>query len=1697
MRVHMKKALALLLAMIMVLGTLPVFAFASTVSTPEWDAFLKDLRQLEAYAAEYAYDNPNEDQIKLVTNYIRTGIEKYTTSEWEILAGKTNTGFINFVAEKDAANGTSVASSLRNLTTYKVPNGQTLEFTHLFGALDIAYHNKGGDYGNADFGSWAGDLVDLLEFSYLYFTFESTDVEGLTAEVREKCLGIDKEGVSGFGILDIYADLDAFYVMDKLTTTSRSLSTILDGYYNANLTDGYRAAYFVKKRFPGALTKEEIRSAIYSAYTSNSGVSVLEADRNITELTDLRKACCNAFADFLYDNGKDLLPAANTFFEVFSSNSSTLAPGVTQQINYAMTSDEKQMVYYIATADVTRNDVMIMANYKDHDPTEWGMSRVTDQVEAAIKYHGTPGSANYIPNFNPVVATNADFYNMTTGRPSGALVMDGVVYNESNGGNFFAVLKDGTPVIGHGSDWAKYKNDVAEAVGASNYLVKDGKIYDDGTGSYYNSRHSRTAIGLTDDGRLVMMVLDGRQEPFSCGGTLREIAQIMLEAGCVVAVNLDGGGSTTFAAKQEGDDKITVVNSPSDGYARSVSSSIMIVSTAVVSYEFDHARVASTYDYLTVGTEIGVEAFGVSISGNAAEIPENAVWASSNEAVATVDANGVVTGVAVGDVDIQLMVDGEVVGKRTIHVILAPDMLEFERMTMNVVYGIPTPLPIVATYNEKPVAINASDVAFEFSAEDVATVDNFNIICNEESGIRQLYILAYLERDISMETMMMVSIYKNGEAVFDFDNATDGDRQFAWDRYVSNSVNPELNYYHIIDPTLSMDISYVFALDMEAIEVPPALEPLLGLVAGGDVAGVTAWQILLQLAERVNPMTTVQVKMQVDPNLDIDFSEITMVNDYFRLTSTEFDRNTNTLILTCNFIKQSQAVDPMTANPICIVSGIKAIVKSDAAWVDDKLTITNSGNLTYDIYLRANALYSFANDPANQKEYNIYPFVDTVINPTYNAYDKGGHFASDYANFSDTFTLDRGAYQGWREVDGRLYYYVDNEVVTGIKEVPSQEDPSKLCFYNFGEDGACIGKVNGLVETDGGLYYTINGTKQTGWIVVKNEVNEDDNFYYYFDLKTGKAVNGKQRIDGYSFVFTDHILTEGQLVVTSEGKMHYRWGNGWLMNEWIEIDGKKYYASYDKVGYGYFAQGLHTVHHFGQIATVGRHLFGEDYALATDFSGLYTDKNGNIYLIKEGIAVSFAGLVKIGNDYYYFREYDEAARSKRIWVSKTNGLLPQGYYEFGADGKMIDPPAPEESAQDGVVEFNGKLYYYQNGKLVKNAGLVKVGSDYYYFRMYAPYNAIVSGQKWITSADSNGYVPEGMYDFGADGKMLNAPEEAPDMTGKTGVFEIAGKLYYYENGELVKNAGLVKVGSDYYYFRTYSPFNGMVSGKKWITSAEANGYVTEGMYEFGADGKMLNAPADAPDMTGKTGIFEIGGNLYYYEDGELVKNAGLIKVDGAYYYFRTYAPYNAMVSGKKWIVPAEANGYVTEGMYEFGADGKMLNAPAEAPDMTGKTGIFEIGGKLYYYENGELVKNAGLIKVDGAYYYFRTYAPYNAMVSGKKWITAAESNGYVIEGMYEFDAEGKMLNAPAEAPDMTGKTGIFEIGGNLYYYENGELVRNAGLIEVDGAYYYFRTYGSYNAMVNGQKWITAAESNGYVTEGMYTFGADGKMIIAE
>lgn len=108
---------------------------------------------------------------------------------------------------------------------------------------------------------------------------------------------------------------------------------------------------------------------------------------------------------------------------------------------------------------------------------------------------------------------------------------------------------------------------VTTAIGGGPTLVVDGKAR---TWSGSQPRQPRTALGWNKD-YLFLVVVDGRQREISVGMTFPELANYMVKLGCEDAMNLDGGGSTTFWIYGN------VVNSPSEGKERAAANALVLI----------------------------------------------------------------------------------------------------------------------------------------------------------------------------------------------------------------------------------------------------------------------------------------------------------------------------------------------------------------------------------------------------------------------------------------------------------------------------------------------------------------------------------------------------------------------------------------------------------------------------------------------------------------------------------------------------------------------------------------------------------------------------------------------------------------------------------------------------------------------------------------------------------------------------------------------------------------------------------------------------------------------------------------------------------------------------------------------------------------------------------------------------------------
>ena len=376
------------------------------------------------------------------------------------------------------------------------------------------------------------------------------------------------------------------------------------------------------------------------------------------------------------------------------------------------------------------------------------------------------------------------------------------------------------------------------------------------------------------------------------------------------------------------------------------------------------------------------------------------------------------------------------------------------------------------------------------------------------------------------------------------------------------------------------------------------------------------------------------------------------------------------------------------------------------------------------------------------------------------------------------------------------------------------------------------------------------------------------------------------------------------------GKQYYK--DGELQKTgWTEIDGKTYYLD-TKTGYA--ATGIATLIPDGATEEA-RCVFNNMGVFQKDVTGGYTVGN-DTYWLNSGIIEEEAGLKRVDKDngevnYYYFGEDGKAVKkteeTEEYVVEKNNGYdLPAGNrYRFDENGVIVH----FTGCPNGIYDAADNLYYCVDGVIIAN-GLMQIDGCYYYAKTST--GAFVRNQSyWISK--TNGLLDEGIYAFDSEGRIV-FPEE-PEK--KNGFVEENGGLYYYEDGVLT-GAGLIKVSDDYYYVKT-STGEVVRDRTYWITAT--NDLLPMGQYTFDTDGKLINPPTPNPDEPDvKDGIVAERGSFYYYKDGVLT-GAGLIQIDGNYYYVKTSN--GEVVHGRSYWITA-TNDLLSSGLYNFADDGKLI-----------------------------------------------------------------------------------------------------------------------------------------------------------------------------
>ena len=329
------------------------------------------------------------------------------------------------------------------------------------------------------------------------------------------------------------------------------------------------------------------------------------------------------------------------------------------------------------------------------------------------------------------------------------------------------------------------------------------------------------------------------------------------------------------------------------------------------------------------------------------------------------------------------------------------------------------------------------------------------------------------------------------------------------------------------------------------------------------------------------------------------------------------------------------------------------------------------------------------------------------------------------------------------------YYYFGEDgkaVKDGNYKVDKNNDlPLPAYQYCFDADGVIIHdddtSKNGICPGDGSKYYYVDGVKVGEGLICVGGA------FYYARTSTGEIVRNCDywiaKTNGYPIeARTYHFDADGKMVIDG----------------FVDINGGTYYfvkgecaKGLTKIGedYYFFNAGSGLMYKDANMwvpandygVEPGMHYFDAEGKMfvpnvETGVKKIVAE-NGKLYFTIDGVKM-VNGLYELDGAYYFAR-YDGTLVTNGSAYVETTELSGNGWYGFGADGKLI---------MTGFVTGNGKTYYYADG--VRAKGLTKIGEDYYFFNagsgmMYKDANM------WVP-ANSYGVEP-GMHYFDAEGKM--------------------------------------------------------------------------------------------------------------------------------------------------------------------------------------------------------------------------------------------------------------------------------------------------------------------------------------------------------
>ena len=592
----------------------------------------------------------------------------------------------------------------------------------------------------------------------------------------------------------------------------------------------------------------------------------------------------------------------------------------------------------------------------------------------------------------------------------------------------------------------------------------------------------------------------------------------------------------------------------------------------------------------------------------------------------------------------------------------------------------------------------------------------------------------------------------------------------------------------------------------------------------------------------------------------------------------------------------------------------------------------------------------------------------------------------------------------WRDTDGEIRYYVQNEA-----------------------------QFVGLVSDSNGAYYYIDETKKA----VRGELRRVDRFRANRLLPVGTWSFGEDgaMTNAPTLLAGDDMLNG--LIRLANGTVQYLQNGEPTFAGLVRSDAGDYYfigpskRALSNITYtfptkytnGLLPAGTYTFDSTGKIAQLPELLAGDDYR-----NGLIRMPNGKVQYFRNG-QPAFAGLLQSNaGDYYFIDPTGQAVRNREYAFSAqyANGLLPAGTYIFDSTGKIAQLPEllGGESLVNGLIRLPDNSVQYLKDGVPTFAGLVRSNVGDYYF--IGTSKRAVTGVRYTFAASyTNGLLPAGTYTFDGAGKMTQVPVLLAGTDFMNGLVRLPdGKVQYYVDG---KNtfAGLVRSDAGDYYF--IGPSKRAVTDTTYtFPDTYSNGLLPAGTYTFDGTGRITQLPELLGGTDFMNGLVRLpDGTVQYFVDGTATA-AGLVRSNAGDYYFIDYT-LQAVRNRRYAFSRLKANGLLPAGTYTFDGTGRITQLPELLRGQDCLNGLVRMpDGKVQFFENG-VAAAAGLVQSDAGDYYFignTKRATMNATCN----ISEEETNGLLPAGTYMTDGMGRVIVNSTEAVETETETVETETG---------------------------------------------------------------------